>query len=500
MARTRTTKKLAQRIDLNYFKRPSPFKRARFWLCALLPLLAISWIAWHAFAKDNRVYSSGRMSRAHAVLEKDCATCHLQQASAFSAKAVDSSCLSCHDGPVHHANQVKTLDCAMCHTEHRGRIDISAVRIQTCAECHSDLKTNSGMPQYQAHINSFEDGHPQFAALRDNPRDPGTVKLNHYVHMQPIRRTENGPKVQLECGDCHRQAGVKVQWNYADPKYVAAKTSYTEEGELLPVKTQTLPPHNPMTGRELMAPVKYATACASCHNLKFADHLDDGAPHDKPEVIHVFVVKKFQGYIAAHPAELREMRDPGRDLTGKPISPRVQLLTPAQWVAEHTAVAEELLWKKCSFCHSVSNFALGDVSIGRWSGPVPQGQGAGSAQAVAPGIRINFLPKTAVSGAAINVFPEIASSKTTARWMPHSKFDHDAHRGFTCGSCHEKALTSKDSFDVLLPGIATCQKCHAPGPEHAESRCFECHTYHDWSQRKEVTPKFTLPSLRAGGL
>ena len=52
--------------------------------------------------------------------------------------------------------------------------------------------------------------------------------------------------------------------------------------------------------------------------------------------------------------------------------------------------------------------------------------------------------------------------------------------------------------DMLLPGIETCKKCHAPGPEHAESRCFECHTYHDWSKRKEVTPKFTLPALRTG--
>jgi transcription elongation factor Elf1 len=95
--------------------------------------------------------------------------------------------------------------------------------------------------------------------------------------------------------------------------------------------------------------------------------------------------------------------------------------------------------------------------------------------------------------------PQIAPARITIRWMPHAKFDHDAHRGFTCVSCHEKALASTESSDVLLPGIATCQTCHAPGPDHAESRCFECHTYHDWSQRKEVSPQFTLPSLRTGG-
>jgi transcription elongation factor Elf1 len=83
--------------------------------------------------------------------------------------------------------------------------------------------------------------------------------------------------------------------------------------------------------------------------------------------------------------------------------------------------------------------------------------------------------------------------------MLRAKFDHDAHRGFTCVSCHAKALTSTESSDILLPGIATCKTCHAPGPAHADSRCSECHTYHDWSKRKEVAPKFTVPALRSGG-
>jgi DnaJ-class molecular chaperone len=96
-------------------------------------------------------------------------------------------------------------------------------------------------------------------------------------------------------------------------------------------------------------------------------------------------------------------------------------------------------------------------------------------------------------------FPLVAEAKTTIRWMPHAKFDHDAHRGFSCVSCHAKALTSTESSDILLPGIETCKTCHGPGPAHADSRCSECHTYHDWSKRKEVTPKFTLPALRTDG-
>jgi len=104
MPRTRTTKKLAQRIDLNYFKRPTPLKRAKAWLSLLLPLLALFWIVDKTLSRDSRVFSSGRLSRAHAVLEKECAACHLQQAGAFSAKANDSACLDCHDGPAHHSS------------------------------------------------------------------------------------------------------------------------------------------------------------------------------------------------------------------------------------------------------------------------------------------------------------------------------------------------------------------------------------------------------------
>jgi hypothetical protein len=486
VARTRTTKKLAQRIDLNYFKRPSPYQRAKFWLCLLLPVLALAWIAWRTFAKDSRVYSSGRMSAAHAVLEKECATCHLQKAGAFSAKAADAACLACHDGPVHHANAVKSLECATCHSEHRGRINISATSKQACAECHTDLNSVGGKSHYANHVRSFENGHPQFAALRDGTRDPGTIKLNHAVHLKPIRRGPNGPLVQLECGDCHRPSAVSASWTYADAKYVAAKPNYSELDEILPVHAATLSPPAPMSGRELMAPVKFATACASCHALTFDKRFDEGVPHDKPEVVHAFLVKKFAEYIATHPGELRETRDPNRDLTGRPLPPRSQALTSSQWVAQHTAIAEELLWHKtCAQCHTLTGTQLQDTNIARWSAANSEIYSGNQAATVTSG-----------SG---SVLPQVAPARTTVRWMPHAKFDHDAHRGFTCVSCHEKALTSAEMSDVLLPGIATCQTCHARGPDHAESRCFECHTYHDWAQRKEVTPRFTLPALRTGG-
>jgi len=491
VARTRTTKKLAQRIDLNYFKRPTPLKRAKLWLSLLLPLLALLWIGWRGFSGDHRVYSSGRMSQPHAVLEKECAACHLKQAGSFSARAADNACLACHDGPMHHAARTEAPNCATCHLEHRGRIRLTATSNEACAECHAHLDSVDGTSHYANQIRSLADGHPEFAALRSASgkaaSDPGTIKLNHAIHMKPIRRAPNGPDVQLQCSDCHRPAAVKNHWPYEDAKYVTAPLNYTDADNSLPVRSAGLAPHDPESGRELMAPPKFATACAACHTLTFDKRFDEGVPHDKPEVIYPFLVKSFSDYIAAHPEELHEMPDPARDLTGKPLPPRMRTLTPAQWVEEHVTVAEELLaHKTCVQCHQAATSPLPDTGIGRW---IPNYARRSERQMSMPDFRtIKVIP-----------MPVIAPAKITLRWLPHAKFSHEAHTGFSCTSCHAKALSSTESSDVLIPSIENCKTCHAPGPEHAESRCFECHTYHDWSKRKEITPKFTLPALRTGG-
>jgi len=485
LARTRTTKKLAQRIDLNYFKRPTPLKRATLWLSLLLPLLAFFWIAEKGLSRDSRVYSAGRLSRAHAVLEKECSACHVRQAGAFSAKAADSGCLDCHDGPMHHPVSLigrKHPACAECHAEHRGGINIAAASDQACASCHANLNGEPGPPHYGAHIRSLADGHPEFAALREdglfNGHDPSGIRLNHAIHMKPIRRGPSGANVQLQCGNCHNLAVITPDLTYSDRAYRSAVVTYTDPGKDFTLYSNSLMPAKPVSGRELMAPVKFAIACSGCHSLGFDKRFDIGVPHDKPQVVRAFLLKKFQEYIAAHPFELRVPRDPNRDVTGKLAVPPIRVLNPAQWVEERTSDAEELLWRKtCVQCHPLSM----RVMDGEKPPPV-----------------IPWLRTADDNRRVLRPLPEFVSARPVMQWMSHAKFDHDAHRGFSCVSCHSKALTSTESSDILLPGIATCKTCHAPGPGHADSRCSECHTYHDWSKRKEVTPKFTLPALQTG--
>ena len=67
--RTRTAKKLAQRIDLHYFKRAHPLRRWRTILSIAAPAVALLWLGGMAAAGSRAPYSSGPVSSAHAFAE-----------------------------------------------------------------------------------------------------------------------------------------------------------------------------------------------------------------------------------------------------------------------------------------------------------------------------------------------------------------------------------------------------------------------------------------------
>ncbi|HKF24516.1 MAG TPA: hypothetical protein VKB24_01030, partial [Candidatus Acidoferrum sp.] len=456
MARTRTTKAVAQRIDLNYFKRTTRFKRAKLWLALAALAIALVWIATNFLAGDRRDYSSGRLSNAHAVLEKRCEACHIRQAGAFSAEAKDSACLACHDGPPHHLEQALASapkpGCADCHTEHGGRARLAVDNRQSCAQCHSRLNLVSGETNYATQIRNFATGHPEFRALREKPADPGTIRLNHALHSKPIRRGPNGPTVRLFCSDCHRPAlTTDTHWEYGDEKYAAAAVSYTAKETFEPVGSLGLPAKRPWSDRQLMAPVKFANACAGCHSLAFDKRFEEGVPHDRPEIVHAYLVKRFSDYIAAHPAEVREVQSPARILAGHGAGSEERTASPARWVADRVLVAEELLWHKtCAQCHAISDSQLQDVRIARWDAAGPRSASGNPSRA------FPTLPE--------GKLPLVAPARITLQWLPHARFDHDAHTGFSCTGCHASAPVSTESSDLLIPGIALCQTCHAARP------------------------------------
>jgi hypothetical protein len=456
----RTTKTVAKRIDLNYFKRPSPWRRWRFALSIALPCVAIAWLAAYGVARNNHVYSSGKMSPAHAVLTQQCGACHISQAGLFRASASDHACLSCHDGPIHQADQVFTPSCSSCHMEHRGRMRLAATADESCTQCHSDLRTTGAATSYAKDVTAFtSDEHPEFRPLRAGFRDPGTIKLNHAIHLKANLIGPNNTRVQLGCDDCHRADAAEQSWRFGAAMSTQSQPLIEGSAAAGPAMTaaaaQVVDAPSHSNARAYMQSIAYVKHCVGCHPLLFDKRFTDSVPHDTPEVIHAFLVKRYTDYIAAHPAELREAKStialPAKPV---PISPRVY--TPQEWINTRVAEAELLLWNKtCKECHALS-FTSGVAS----AAPAPV--------------------------AAQDELPKVAKSNITQRWFPHARFDHQAHQSWTCESCHTKAATSQETADVLIPGERTCEQCHHSGADAAESRCFECHTYHDWSKQKQV--------------
>lgn len=460
MRRVRTTKTLAKRIDLQYFTRPHTFRRWRLWLSVAIPVAALGWFAAQR-TTGQKVYSSGPLSASHAVFGKRCEFCHVTQAGVFRAEVSDNACLKCHDAPAHHPDKATfTPTCGSCHIEHKGSLRLASTTDANCTQCHADLQSKSGKVQYVRDIKDFDDRHPEFAPLRPGATDPGQVKLNHYAHLRPNLAGPNGP-VQMDCHDCHRLAGMEGTWPYAGPQLavttvaeVSVQTTATNLGH-----QQVNADIRPLRARDYMAPILYAKQCAGCHvkDLQFDKRFDQAAPHDKPEVVQAFLIQKYGEYFATHPGALSEPITPERLLPAKFKTPLPVPHNRQEWIDLQVMLADRLLFDKgCKLCHLMLE----------GNGPLPM----------------------------------VAKSSIPARWLPHADFNHNSHRMLTCVSCHTRTPESKETADILVPGIASCRSCHQDrGPRHdaASGRCSECHSYHDWTKEKPVKGTYTILELRA---
>src|SRR5271167_3074765 len=154
--RVRTTKNLAKRMDLQYFKQAHPLRSWRLWLSILVPVVAVGWFAAQR-AGSQKIYSSGPLSAAHAVLGKQCNVCHVTTLGFFRAKVRDDACSKCHDAPAHHADKVAfTVSCGSCHVEHRGSLRLANTTDTACTQCHADLSTRNGASQYARVVKDFD--------------------------------------------------------------------------------------------------------------------------------------------------------------------------------------------------------------------------------------------------------------------------------------------------------------------------------------------------------
>ena len=398
--RIRTAKKLAQRIDMSYFKRPHPLRRWRTLLSIAAPLIGLVWLGGLAAAGSRAPYSSGPVSASHAFAEMRCEVCHVRDTS-FRAHVPDLACLTCHDGPAH-PNQTAAAAapapaCATCHREHRGRIALASTPDSFCVDCHSG---GNRAASQRAEAMSFPDDHPLFTTERP-AADPGTIKFNHQVHGKPDLRGPTGPET-LACTTCHQPELVKA----------ATRRSAT-------------------TG--LMTAITYKQDCARCHVLYFDERIDAPVPHAEPRVVSEFVRGALGEHIAKNPGDVSRRDDPPRRLPLNFARPEEPLpRTPGEWVTRRAAAAERLLWEKtCVECHAVTPAAA--------SGALPT---------VAPA----NLRRQWMTRAAFDHTPHLMVRCESCHGAAESRLTADVlmPAAATCATCHAPAKGASSA----------CAECH----------------------------------------
>ena len=467
-----TGKRRAQRIPLDYYKRPDGILRWKLGLSALALVLAMGWWATGLEIRGGGIasspagnlrYSKGPLANVHEAWDARCDACHRPFATIddkrwsppgiVSKTTSDHQCQACHAGPAHAATQ-KASDvksCAGCHIDHRGR-DVSLVRLpdNECTNCHADLGSHrdgpgSSKPEIANRIASFATDHPPFSNEKAGATDPGRLAFNHALHLSPgLSRAPGG-------------RDAKTLAYIADPKL---RERYRLKGQAddSPIRLECASCHvadagdsrSGGSGRssgDTMLSINYENQCKACHALNVDPRSPEVVvPHGlQPAEVTRYLSDAYAGLFLRDNAKLLGQMVPSRPFPGRRLAPEEE--TVKAQVDGAVAKAESVLYggkTTCLECHN-------------------------------PGTPAGVKPAT------------IEAPKVPDVWLARSRFDHSAHRGVGCLDCHAKAPTSVVSTDILLPGIESCRTCHAPASRSATGEmtggvrhdCAECHKYHN---------------------
>jgi hypothetical protein len=502
VARERTVKGLAKRIELTYYHKPHFFRRWWRHLCIGATALAVLWIVVEAVRGDQRIYTSGPVATAHRMFETDCARCHVDlpkpapgppagatatgpgipvprptivPAAAgrggYFARVSDGACLACHDGTIHHDNMTQDLTCATCHLEHKVGNTLARMSDRHCTVCHADLQVKDGKPRFEAKVTDLVQ-HPEIALFRKNLKDQTQIKFNHKAHAKEVRGP-SGP-VTLGCASCHLEDDAG--------KYMKAVT--------------------------------YEVHCKACHPLSTSD--DVAVPHQRPEVIQGFLLVRAPAKAApagaaapAKPADKPAEEGTGRKRPGSAGIPRhevrlASLFAASAVMADGGQLPILLAQRKRGGDAEEEEKPAAAAPSAAPSGGAGGGVGSGAAAAKVKELLADKRQGCAYCHTVQPAEPlaTIVPPKIPTRWQQQAHFDHRAHRPLACSACHEAARTSEDTADILLPKLQVCRECHRDGGG-ARAACVECHLYHDRAKERSsdgpfpTVPKFVATDGRA---
>lgn len=460
-------------------------------------LLAIAWLAFAAhlaFAQGimERLITPGPLSRAHAKLEANCASCH----ESFSRQAQNGKCLACHTGigadirggaGFHGKSTARSQTCKACHSEHQGR-NFPIVRFTragfnhqltdypllgghakaSCAGCHGNGSHFRGVSTACATCHAKKDPHlGRLGKACQTCHDVNSWKQPLPFDHRSTGYALTGSHRTVACLSCH--AGQR--WAGTPTQCIACHAKKDV--------------HNGSRG----------TNCASCHSpagwkaTSFDHNTDTGFP--------LIGRHASTGCASCHGVG-NTIRKPSRACVACHIKDDVHKGSNG---TECARCHNSRDWKQASFDHNtMTRFAL-----------------RGAHEPLACGACHKQPPrvvKLSVSCASCHADDDVHKGKFGAAceschnaigWKEKVSFDHaltrfpllGKHAAVTCTQCHaDKSFAAK--------GV-TCESCHADdhhaGALGTPSRCARCHTVNGWklwSFDHDIATQFPLTGQHKG--
>jgi len=393
-------------------------------------LVVIVWFVLPMQGIHKSSWDSGPISNRHAAFGQNCETCHR----APFEKVGDDACLSCHRMgdhakllPASHSSQGP---CTSCHMEHEGDHGLIVNKSQTCTNCHSNIKSRAAQAT-TANVASFA-SHPEFSVsipLPSPAEGVSTVRLSDRSNLSDNSNVKLNHELHLK-GPIRSRTGTQM---------LTCRSC-----------------HELTADQKSIKPINFKEHCQSCHSLGFDSRMEGReVPHgNSPDEIYNFLYAEYAKlYLAsksdAQTQEKFNMRAKPGENTAADQTPDADSVTQA-FVERESRNAEEMLFTKtaCQLCHSVE--------------------------------RRSDTDPAQLKQASMSLF-KVLPPRIPNQWMKQARFSHGAHDAVQCESCHSGVKASKDTKDVLLPGIQTCKNCHGDPSNKTlvRSDCIMCHSFHD---------------------
>lgn len=384
----------------------------------------------------DKFWNTGPLHQVHQQAIGDrCDTCHQK----LFQRVQDAACVDCHRTTHDHIMPARlaltelgpTPRCATCHREHNEPQSFLVNSSDSmCVDCHGEPEHDFGQIKKDPVRGFGLERHPEFKP-----------------HLLMSKTTQAG-------------AGFDYEWKTV----IAQLDSASEQSNLKFSHVQHLDPdrvlrrgdskpmncvdcHALETDGEHFEPISMEGKCAACHELTF----DPGAPdrqlpHGKPREVVLtlqdYFTRKFSDPNAGRALPDRR-RLPGREeeeetCTGAPFDCAMR--------SARKEIESQFTRRGCIGCHGV------------------------------------------IDTRAPNVFErfQVIPIRFARDYFPANRFDHRSHQiqgkltgDDACLSCHA-AKKSKDSSDLMVPGLTKCTECHGDkaAAERVTVQCVSCHAYH----------------------